>query len=143
MHANKGFSLIEIMLVVIIIGILAAMAVPRLVGRSKEARMTAAKTEINSNIGVALDLYELDNGQYPSTEQGIEALLKKPSSSPTPVNWNGPYLKKMPKDPWGNKYIYRCPGDHNIEDYDLFSAGPDGLEGGGDDINNWQDDQNE
>jgi general secretion pathway protein G len=84
-----------------------------------------------------LDLYELDNGQYPTTEQDLAALVKKPTSSPLPLNWQGPYLKKVPLDPWGNSYIYKCPGGHNIEDYDLSSRGKDSLEGSSDDIVNW------
>lgn len=135
---NKdGFTLIEIMLVVIIIGILAAMAIPRLAGRSRQARIAAAKVDIESNISTSLDMYELDNGNYPTTEQGLTALVQKPSSSPEPVNWNSPYLKKMPKDPWGREYIYKSPGDHNKEDYDLLSAGADGTEGTEDDIKNY------
>lgn len=135
---RKGFTLIELMLVVVIIGILGTVVIPRFVGRAKEAQIAAAKTAINSNLAVALDLYEMDNGFYPSTEQGIEALLDKSSSSPVPQNWKGPYIKKRPVDPWGNKYIYTSPGIHN-EDYDLYSFGHDGAEGGGDDITNWEE----
>jgi len=135
---EKGFTLVEIMLVVIIIGILAGMVIPRFTGRSEQARRAAAEADINANISIALDLYELDNGTYPSTEQGIGALRSKPSIPPTPPNWNGPYLKKIPADPWGNPYAYVYPGIHNEEYYDLSSYGPDGAEGGGDDITNWE-----
>ena len=132
-----GFTLIELMLVVIIIGVLAAMVIPRLAGRSEEARQSAAKADIEANIATALDLYELDSGQYPTTEQGLAALINKPTSSPVPGSWKGPYLKKEPKDPWARVYIYKCPGEHNTGDYDLASWGKDGIEGGGDDVFNW------
>lgn len=135
---RAAFTLIEIMLVVLIIGILAALAVPRLVGRSQEARLTAALADIESNISVALDLYELDNGTYPSTEQGLGALIEKPTGSPTPANWNGPYLKKIPKDPWARPYTYKSPGEHNTTTFDLYSWGPDGVEGSQDDVANWE-----
>ena len=92
--------------------------------------------DITGNINLALDLYELDNGRYPTSDQGLKALLSKPSSSPVPINWNGPYLKKNPVDPWGNEYKYACPGKHN-NDYDLYSVGPDGVEGTEDDVTNW------
>lgn len=134
---RKGFTLIELMLVVIIISILSAMVVPRLVGRSKEAKEAAAKADIESNIALSLDMYELDNGTYPSTEQGLVSLMRKPSMAPVPSNWKGPYLRKTPKDPWGNEYTYACPGMHNKDDYDLFSYGPDGIESQ-DDIVNWE-----
>lgn len=135
---EKGFTLIELMLVVIIIGVLAAMVVPRFVGRSEQARYAAARADVEANIAIALDLYELDNGSYPTTEQGLDALARKPEGEPMPPNWRGPYLKKkVPLDPWGNPYVYTCPGIHNAEDYDLSSYGPDGVEGGGDDISNW------
>lgn len=133
MKNKKGFTLIELMLVVIIIGVLVSMVAPRLVGRSEEARIAAVKADINANISVALDLYELDNGRYPDTEEGLGALLAKPASA---AKWKGPYLKKEPLDPWGRKYLYRSPGDHS-GDYDLYSCGPDGVEGGEDDIVNW------
>ena len=138
MHNRKAFTLIELMLVVIIIGVLAAMVVPRLAGRSEQAREAAARADIEANIATALDLYELDSGQYPSTEQGLVALVTKPSSLPAPTNWREPYLKKAPMDPWGRAYIYKCPGEHNVDDYDLASWGKDGLEGGGDDVVNWE-----
>lgn len=131
---KKGFTLIELMLVVIIIGVLSAMVVPRLVGRSEQARVAAARADIESNMAVALDLYELDNGTYP---QGLGALTSEPS--PTPPNWNGPYLKKTPKDPWGEEYKYKLPGEHNKGSYDLSSYGKDRVAGGGDDVNNWEE----
>ncbi len=134
---KKGFTLIELMLVVIIISILAAMVVPRLVGRSKEARMAAAKADIEANIATTLDMYELDSGAYPTTEQGLAALISKPTMAPSPSNWKGPYLRKRPKDPWGNDYVYACPGLHNKDDYDLYSYGSDGIESQ-DDIVNWE-----
>jgi len=135
---EKGFTLIELMLVIIIIGILVAMVVPRFAGRSEQARSAAARADIEANIATALDLYELDNGSYPSSQQGLDALVAKPQTEPAPQNWHGPYLKKrVPRDPWGNLYKYICPGIHNTQDYDLFSYGPNKLEGGGDDIINW------
>jgi general secretion pathway protein G len=135
---KKGFTLIELMLVIIIITTLAAIVFPRFVGRAQQARIAAAKADISNNLAVALDFYEMDNGFYPSTEQGLEALREKPTSAPTPQNWKGPYIKKKPVDPWGNPYVYVSPGIHN-EDYDLYSLGPDGIEGGDDDITNWQE----
>ena len=130
--------MIEIMLVVIIVGILAAMVVPNLSGRGKQARVSAARADIEANLTAALDLYELDNGQYPTTSQGLAALIAKPTSSPAPANWSGPYLKKKraPLDPWGREYVYASPGSHNAEDFDLASHGPDGVESK-DDITNW------
>ena len=140
-RSRGGFTLIEILLVLIIIGILAAMVGPNLVGQSKGARLTAAKADIETNLSTALDLYELHNGRYPTTEQGLKALLEKPSSAPEPPNWQGPYLKKkkMPKDPWKRDYAYSFPGTHSKDSYDLSSLGPDGVESG-DDINNWEAD---
>ena len=136
----KGFTLIEIMLVIIIIGVLVAMVVPNFAGRGEQARRAAAKADIEANLATGLDLYELDNGHYPTTEQGLIALIEKPTSTPVPNNWNGPYLKKkkIPQDPWGRDYVYVSPGIHNTEDYDLYSYGPDGVEGH-DDIVNWKD----
>ncbi|HOW35225.1 MAG TPA: type II secretion system major pseudopilin GspG [Candidatus Omnitrophota bacterium] len=137
----KGFTLVEIMLVVIIIGVLVAMVVPNLAGRGEQARRMAAKADIETNLGTALDLYELDNGRYPTTEQGLAALVEAPTASPVPENWSGPYLKKkrIPKDPWGKDYAYISPGSHNVESYDLSSYGRDGAEGAGDDVTNWEE----
>lgn len=132
---KKGFTLIELMLVVIIIGILVSMVMPRLTGRTKQAKIAAAKADIEANIALALDLYEVDNGSYPSTEEGLDALRNKPASAD---NWNGPYLKKKAVDPWGNPYKYASPGAHNAQDYDLSSNGPDGAESD-DDITNWEE----
>ncbi|MFA6358168.1 MAG: type II secretion system major pseudopilin GspG [Candidatus Omnitrophota bacterium] len=137
MKKRSGFTLIELMLVVIIIGVLGAMVLPRLAGRSEQAKAAVAKTDINSNIAVALDLYELDNGRYPTTEQGLNALETKPADSSEGSNWNGPYLKKEPKDPWGKPYQYKYPAAHEGKDYDLYSLGLDGVESD-DDVANWK-----
>ncbi|MCB4791510.1 MAG: type II secretion system major pseudopilin GspG [Elusimicrobia bacterium] len=131
---STGFTLIEIMLVVTIIGILAAVVLPRLVGKSEEARTSAAKLQIE-NLSLALDTFELDNGRYPATDEGLNALRNAPV---TLKNWKGPYMKKdVTKDPWGKPYSYKCPGVHN-KDFDLYSCGADGLEGTNDDVTNWE-----
>ena len=133
---SRGFTLIELMIVVIIIAGLAAMAVPRLVGRTDQANKAIAKADVSSNISMALKLYYLDNGKYPTTEQGLAALETAPTTSPVPANWNGPYLETVPADPWGNAYKYKCPGDFNKTSYDLSSTGSDGIEDTEDDIKN-------
>jgi general secretion pathway protein G len=132
-HNSRGFTLIEILLVVIIIGILVSLVAPRLAGRSEEARKQAAKADIDGGLALAIDLYEVDNGVYPSK---LDDLVSKPGDA---SNWKGPYLKKgLPKDPWGNAYAYSFPGSHNAESYDLFSPGRDKQEGSEDDIVNWE-----
>jgi len=130
---KRAFTLIELMLVVVIIGALIAMVMPRLSGRGEQARTAACKADINVNIATALKLYELDNGTFPATDKGLNALLNKPSSA---INWNGPYLEKDPLDPWGREYKYAYPGEHRA-DYDLYSLGKDGTESE-DDVKNWQ-----
>lgn len=133
---NQGFTLVEILLVVVIIGALSAMIIPRLTGRSEQAKIVAAKADINSHIATALKLYELDNGFFPTTNQGLDSLLKKPTTSPVPLNWNGPYIERKPLDPWGNVYRYASPGHHR-PDYDLYSEGKN-LSSQEDDITNWE-----
>ncbi len=136
--AQKGFTLIEIMVVMVILGLLVAVVAPNILGRGEEARIQVAKTQI-SQISSALDLYKLDNFAYPATEQGLEALVTKPSGFPEPKNWNkNGYMKNVPVDPWNNPYQYISPGVNGP--FDLYSFGPDGREGGeGDDadIGNW------
>ncbi|OGW83195.1 MAG: type II secretion system protein GspG [Omnitrophica bacterium RIFCSPHIGHO2_02_FULL_51_18] len=135
LRKRVGFTLIELMLVVIIIGALVAMVMPRLAGRSEQAKAGAAQADISANIATALKLYELDNGRYPASEDGgLGALANKPASA---NNWNGPYLEKKPIDPWGREYRYRSPGTHRTYDYDLFSLGRDGQESS-DDVKNWE-----
>ncbi|MCX5696832.1 MAG: type II secretion system major pseudopilin GspG [Candidatus Omnitrophica bacterium] len=134
MIKHKGFTLVELMLVVIIIGILVAMVVPRMAGRSEQARDAVAKADVDLNVATALKLYEIDNGAFPTTEEGLDALLAAPSSA---KNWKGPYLEKKPLDPWGKVYLYKSPGTHRPQDYDLSSLGKDGVESS-DDIGNWE-----
>ena len=110
------------------------MVLPRLAGRSEQARVAAARADINSNIATGLKLYELDNGSYPTTTEGLNALGNKP---PDAKNWNGPYIEKKPLDPWGREYQYQSPGAHRIHDYDLYSLGKDG-QASPDDVANWE-----
>lgn len=127
-QSQRGFTLIEIMVVMVILGLLVAIVAPNIMGRSDQARVTVAKTQM-SNIANALDLYRLDNSHYPSTQQGLEALVSRPSGSPEPRNWNPDgYLKTVPEDPWGAGYQYISPGANGA--YDLYSFGSDGQEGG-------------
>ena len=125
-----GFTLIEIMVVVIILGLLAVLVAPRVIGRLATAKDKTTRTQIEM-LGTALDTYRLDNGVYPTTEQGLEALWTRPATPPAPRNWTGPYLRKRPPaDPWGNPYVYRSPGQANPDGYDLLSLGRDGAPGG-------------
>jgi len=138
---QRGFTLIELMVVIVILGILAGLIIPRIMGRPEEARRMKARVQIES-IETALKLYKLDNGSYPSTEQGLEALVEAPSVGQLPRAWrDGGYLEKgkVPKDPWDSEFIYLSPGVNS--DFDLISYGADGEPGGEDkdkDVNNWE-----
>ena len=140
LRSSRGFTLIELMVVILIIGVLAALIVPNVMSRPDEARITAAKHDI-ATITQALNLYKLDNQRYPTTEQGLAALVKKPTVSPIPTNWKSEgYLNRVPKDPWGTPYQYLQPGVHGT--IDVFSLGADRASGGEDndaDIGSWQD----
>ncbi len=125
---TRGFTLIEIMVVVVIMGVLAALVVPRLMGRTDDARILAAKQDI-ATLMQALKLYRLDNQRYPTTEQGLQALVSRPTAAPVPQNWKtGGYLDRLNKDPWGNPYQYLAPGTRG--EIDIFSYGADGKPGG-------------
>ncbi len=129
---HRAFTLVEIMLVVAILGILAALVIPRIAGKSEEARVTKTQADIKGGIKTAIDEFEIDNGSYPHT---LQDLLQQPRNA---RNWHGPYLDQVPVDSWGNAYLYSFPGKHNPTGYDLWSAGPDGKSGDSDDIGNWQ-----
>lgn len=139
--STQGFTLIEILVVIIVLGLLAALVAPSIIGRVSEAKSAAARTQIEL-LGLALDNYRLDNGSYPTTEQGLDALRDRPTREPIPSNWKGPYLRKaLPLDPWGKPYIYRSPGEHTPSGYDLSTLGRDGQPGGVDedaDITSWK-----
>lgn len=125
---QRGFTLLEVMVVVVILGILAALVVPKIISRPDEARIIAAKQDIAS-LMQALKLYRLDNQRYPTTEQGLQALVVKPTTGPIPVNWKaGGYVERLPKDPWRNPYQYLSPGLRG--EIDIFSLGADGSPGG-------------
>src|SRR2546426_1381000 len=128
----RGFTLIEILVVIIVLGLLAALVGPRILGRVSEAKSATARTQIEL-LGLALDNYRLDNGMYPTSEQGLGALQEKPTREPIPLNWRGPYPRKAPPlDPLGRPYLYMSPGAHNPSGYDLSTLGRDGQPGGGD-----------
>lgn len=132
--SRNAFTLIELLLVLVILTVLAALVVPQFTGRAKQAKEVAAKTDI-SNLENQLHIFELDNGQYPTSEQGLQALVQQPSGL---KDWHGPYLNKIPVDPWGNPYVYKAPGQHNTNSFDLSSSGADGRDGTDDDVTNWQ-----
>jgi len=140
-HTQDGFSFLELMVVVVILGILATYVAPRFMGRTDDAKIVKAKMDIEA-LGTALDLYALDNDVYPTTEQGLVALIEKPSTEPLPKKWDERgYLAKsrMPKDPWGRDYLYLSPGVHGT--YDIICYGADGIPGGegkNQDINSWE-----
>ncbi len=137
-NAQQGFTLIEVMVVVVILGILAALVVPKIMSRPDEARVTKAQQDIRA-LEAALKLYKLDNYTYPTTDQGLEALVMRPTSEPLPKKWKGGgYLDRLPLDPWQNEYLYLSPGING--ELDLFSLGADGQEGGegvNADLGNW------
>ncbi|MFP3978514.1 MULTISPECIES: type II secretion system major pseudopilin GspG [Marinobacter] len=128
LKSSRGFTLIEIMVVMVILGLLVAVVAPNIMGRSDQAKVTIAETQLK-NLAGALDMYRLDNSHYPSTQQGLDALVSRPSGSPEPKNWNPDgYMKSVPSDPWGNEFQYVSPGRDGA--YDLYSKGSDGQDGG-------------
>ena len=128
---RSGFTLVEMLLVLVILATLAAIVYPKVMGRSEQARTTAAQTQI-ANFKTALDAFEVDTGYYPKGHNGLNDLLVQPRDV---TGWHGPYLESIPKDPWQNDYIYECPGKHNPSSYDISSAGPPGANSP---IGNWQ-----
>jgi general secretion pathway protein G len=127
---RSGFTLIEILVVIVVISLLAALVAPNVFRHVGTAKDAAAKSQIEM-LGAALDAYRLDNGRYPTTEQGLEALWEEPQLEPRPTSWRGPYLrKKVPLDPWSHPYVYLFPGETNVNGYDLISYGADGVAGG-------------
>jgi len=136
-YGNGGFTLVELLLVLVILATLAAIVVPKFAGRSEQARVTAAKSQI-ANFETSLEAFEVDNGYYPSSDDGLVLLVEAPDDS---EDWRGPYLRKgVPTDPWGNDYIYTYPSEMNDTGYDIVCMGPDGRSGGDDDITNWDED---
>jgi general secretion pathway protein G len=138
---RRGFTLIEVLVVVVIIAVLASIVAPNVFRHVDTAKNVAARAQI-STLSAALDVYRLDNGRYPTTEQGLAALWQAPSIGPRPTNWRGPYLRQtIPADPWGAPYLYRSPGEHAPTTFDLSSLGSDGAVGGSGeaaDVTSWQ-----
>ncbi|MBI3416014.1 MAG: type II secretion system major pseudopilin GspG [Verrucomicrobia bacterium] len=133
--SQHAFTLIELLLVLVILGILAGIVVPKFSGKTEQAKNAAAKADI-SNLGTTLDAFEIDMGYYPKGKNGLNDLVQSPRDG---QNWKGPYVKEgIPNDPWGHPYIYECPGKHNPTGYDLMSMGPDGQPNTSDDLTNWQ-----
>mgnify|MGYP006291163457 CR=1 FL=1 len=139
-YRRKGFTFLEIMFVVVIIGLLVAIVAPNLTGKSRKARVMTTKASMNS-VETALQNFEMNVGRFPTTDEGLDALLKCPGDVNEEM-WDSPYLKRTPKDAWGNEFAYKCPGEHNA-DFDLYSKGPDGQEDTEDDIVNWETEEDE
>jgi general secretion pathway protein G len=134
-QAQRGFTLVELLLVLVILGVLAAIVIPKFSGRTEQARIAATQTQI-STFSTALDAFEVDNGFYPKGKDGLQDLMQQPRDA---QNWRGPYLSSgIPNDPWGNPYSYECPGKVHTSGYDIISIGPDGRGGTEDDITNYQ-----
>ena len=134
---QRGFTLVEMLLVLVILATLAAVVVPKFAGRSKQAKVTATKSQI-SNLEIAIDSFEIDMGYFPKAGNDLRDLVAEPNSNNV-QDWHGPYLKKgIPRDPWGNDYVYNYPAKMNIGSYDIYSGGPDMKTGTDDDITNWQ-----
>ena len=132
---NKGFTLLEIMVVIVILGLLMSIVVPNLMGNKETADIQKAVTDING-FETNLDMYKLNNNRYPTTEQGLQALVEKPSVDPVPRRYpDGGYIRRLPDDPWGNAYLYQSPGEHGK--FDVYSMGPDMEANTEDDIGNW------
>ena len=131
---SRAFTLVEMLLVLVILAVLAAIVYPKVAGRSEQARTTAAMTQISA-FSTALDAFEVDNGYFPKGKNGLMDLVVQPRDA---QKWHGPYLQDIPKDPWNNDYVYECPGRHNPSSYDLMSMGLDSRAGTEDDIANWQ-----
>lgn len=130
LRRRSGFTLLELVVVIIVLGLLATIVAPQIIDRLSDAKSTTARTQIEL-LSVALDAYRLDNGAYPTTDQGLSALRERPTRAPVPANWRGPYLRKpVPADPWGRAYVYRAPGERNRGAFDLESLGRDGKLGG-------------
>ena len=132
-NCSRAFTLIELLLVLVILGILAAIVVPKFAGRTDDARNAAAKTQI-AGFSTSLDAFEVDTGSYPKGSEGLLDLVQAPREA---TGWKGPYMKEIPLDPWGHPYVYVCPGRNNPSSYDIYSLGTDGREGTEDDITNW------
>ncbi len=132
-RTSTGFTLVEMLLVLVILGTLAVIVYPNISKHGPEARIKATRIQIAA-LGNALEMFEVGNGFYPQGQNGLQDLVQAPNNAP---NWHGPYMDKIPKDPWGNDYVYTCPGVHRPHSYDLMSAGPDGQPGTEDDITNW------
>ncbi len=138
MKKQRGFTLLEIMVVVVIMGMLSAIVATNVMGQKSKAEIETARINIK-NFQDSLELYKLDNHIYPTTEQGLDALVSKPTVSPIPKGYNeNGYIRELPQDPWGNDYIYLNPGNHNARSYDVYSSGPDGEPDTEDDIGNWK-----
>jgi len=137
---KKGFTLIELMVVIAILALLGGMVAPKVIGRLRQAKPQKAKIDL-TQIETGMDMYAADNGSYPTTEQGLQALITKPTTPPEPLNWSGPYVKPTDfKDPWGIVYVYVSPSTHEGYDFDLYTFGSDGQEGGTEeaaDVTNW------
>ena len=131
----RGFTLVEMLLVLLILALLAAIVYPSISNRTLTARIQTAQTQIGA-MKQALQLFEVDTGHFPTGTTGLQELVQSPRA---PAGWHGPYLERIPKDPWGNDYVYICPGNHFPASFDLLSWGPDGIAGTGDDITNWQE----